>query len=166
MTLALRPGDYPVTPLPQQDRAEGPEARWLAGEWSSLAEARSATAWTEQSLGDLDAVAAEALVPNWDGYGALQVSEASYHQARQMLQSLPSAVPPPDVGITPEGSVLLEWHAGPEWAFSIVLGPGHTATYAGLYGTGRVHGKETFIDEVPRPVLAALYRYLTATSRP
>jgi hypothetical protein len=137
----------------------------LTAAWDELAESRSAKAWTGQALGDLAAVAAEAVAPNWDGYGAVPVSRTAYWQARRLLQVLPSAVPPPEIGITPSGEVALEWHAGPQWAFSIILGGRGTATYAGLYGTGRMHGKETFTDEVPLPLVAALYRYLSAVGQ-
>jgi hypothetical protein len=165
MTIALSPVEYPMTSLSLHDRAESPEAPRLTGVWTELVEARNATAWTEQSLADLDAVAAEAQAPNWDSYGARPVSLAAYRQATRMLQSLPSAVPPPEVGITPDGKVLLEWQDGPQWAFSIVLGPDNIVTYAGLFGAGRTHGKEAFVDEVPHPLMAALYRYLGAVGQ-
>lgn len=166
MTIALRPGDHLLTcSNPPGGRAESPEGRRIAGAWEEVAEARSATAWTEQALGELHAVVLEALEPNWDGYGAAPVAPTAYRQARRLVRSLPSTVPPPDIGITPTGEVVLEWHAGPLWAFSIVLHRDESATYAGLYGSGRLHGTEAFVDEIPHPLLAALYRYLGSLGR-
>jgi hypothetical protein len=133
----------------------------LARTWGELAESRNLTAGVAQALAELDSVAGEAGAVNWDGYGAAPVSPFAYRQARRLLQLLPSIVPQPDIGITPQGHVALEWHAGPQIAFSIVVGPDRAATYAGMYGAGRVHGREVFADEVPPALVAALYRYLS-----
>ncbi len=164
MTIAFR--FPPLSAFPaSNDRGESQEARRLAQSWAQVADAQYQTARAGQALANLDAAAEEALVRNWDGYGAEVISIASYRQARRLLQMLPSAVPTPDIGVTPRGDVTIEWHAGRNWAFSIALGPGNTATYAGIFGAGRVHGREVFSDEIPLALLSALNRFLSAVAR-
>ncbi|MEO8138477.1 MAG: hypothetical protein ABI742_02465 [Gemmatimonadota bacterium] len=161
MTLALRPGDFPSAFPPLYDRAQSQEGQMLTRAWASLIDDRSATAGVGQALAELDTAAGDAVHANWDGYGAAAVLPAAYFQARRLLQLLPSAVPAPDIAISPKGHVALEWHGGPQWAFSAVLDADRNLTYAGLFGSGRAHGKEVFTDEIPGPFVATLYRYLT-----
>ncbi len=116
----------------------------------------------DEAVADLASAAAGAEQLNWDGYNGAPVSLDGYLRAQHLLRQLPSLAPLPEIGITPQGFVALEWHAGPGLAFSIVVGPDRTATYAGMYGASRVHGKEMFADEVPPALVAALYRYLSA----
>src|SRR5881396_3717871 len=60
----------------------------------------------------------ECLEPNWDGYGALPVSEGAYWLAHQFLEALPLGTPPPSFGAEPDGQFTLEWHRSPRRTLS------------------------------------------------
>ena len=69
--------------------------------------------------------------------------------------------PAPEVAIDPDGEVSFEWYHGPRRVFSISIGSSDELTYAGIYGSSKARGVETFNFEIPRVVLDNLRRLLT-----
>ncbi len=105
-------------------------------------------------------VVAEASKGNWDGYGARAVSLRTAQNALCLLRSLPSGVPSPEVAADPDGGIAFEWTSKPDRSFSVSVGEDDVVAYAGLAGRRRVHGTETFIDQLPVSLLQGLGRTL------
>ena len=103
----------------------------------------------------------EACHPGWDGYEAVPASFDSYVKAEKFIKALPANVPAAEVAIDPDGEVSFEWYHGPRRVFSISIGSGDELTYAGIYGSSKARGVETFNFEIPRVVLDNLRRLLT-----
>lgn len=102
---------------------------------------------------DLSQVYADCLEPNWDGYGAMPVSEATYRLAYQFLEALPLGAPVPSCGAEPDGHLTLEWHRSPRWTLSISVSPEGELHYAALLGTRKAYGTEPFFGDAPRTIM-------------
>lgn len=96
--------------------------------------------------------------PNWDGYGALPVSEATYQLAYQFLEALPLGTPPPSFGAEPDGHLTLEWHRSPQWTLSISVSPEGELHYAALLGIRKAYGTEPFFGDVPKTIRDLIHR--------
>ena len=105
---------------------------------------------------------ADAMLDNWDGYGARAVTEQTFRNAFHFLRSLPSTAPSPEVSPEPDGEIAFEWYAGHGKALSISIGEGDTITFAGMIGRRTFHGTEPLIDELPETILQELGRTLAA----
>lgn len=46
---------------------------------------------------------------NWDGYGADSVIPSSVEWADRLLQALGSSLPRPEIGVAPDGHIVIEW---------------------------------------------------------
>jgi hypothetical protein len=102
---------------------------------------------------DLNQVYADCLEPNWDGYGATPVSEATYWLAYQFLEALPLGAPLPSFGAEPDGHLTMEWHRSPRWTLSISVSPEGELHYAALLGTRKTYGTEPFFGDAPRTIM-------------
>jgi hypothetical protein len=100
----------------------------------------------------------EASTLNWDGYDARPVSELGYYKARQFLESLPTSVPIPEIGVDPDGDISFDWYSGANNVFSVSVSDMGRLTYAGIFGLSKVHGVEYYGDEIPRIILINLRR--------
>lgn len=56
---------------------------------------------------------AECRTPNWDGYDAFPVKEATLNYAYAVIQVLPLGFPLPSVGAEPDGHLTLDWYRDP-----------------------------------------------------
>ncbi len=88
----------------------------------------------EQVLNELDEVRSEASCEGWDGYGARPLAPASYAFAIRFLNSLPAAVPIPEVSADTDGEVSLDWIFGNRRALTVSVGPTGRCTYAWMLG--------------------------------
>lgn len=107
---------------------------------------------------ELDQVYTECKESNWDGYGALPVSEATYQLAYQFLEALPLGTPPPSFGAEPDGHLTLEWHRSPQWTLSISVSPEGELHYAALLGIRKAYGTEPFFGDVPKTIRDLIHR--------
>ena len=112
----------------------------------------------ESSIDELNLVRSESSEPNWDGYGALAVSEEACANAGRFLRSLPTTYPAPDVAADPDGEIDVTWDYGPKATFSVSIGTDGWLAYAGLFGGNQTFGKEWFSDEIPEAILENLVR--------
>jgi len=112
----------------------------------------------------IDSVYAEASVANWDGYGGKSVSQGAHERAKRFIRLLPLDVAP-DVAADPDGELLLEWRRGPNAVLTISIGAGEQLAYAGLFGRNKIHGSESFTDEIPKAVRDVLERVLSEAAR-
>ena len=107
---------------------------------------------------ELRSVAESAAAPNWDGYGATPVSAQTYRQAYFFAESLPVGVPPPSVGVEPDGQLTFEWYRGPRRLLSVSVSSDGDLHYAALLGHNKAYGTEAFIGEFPKPILELVQR--------
>ena len=110
---------------------------------------------------ELNQVYTECLKPNWDGYGAMPVSETTYQLAYQFLEALPLGTPLPSIGAEPDGHLTLEWHYSPRWTLSVSISPERELHYAALLGTSKAYGTEPFFGEVPRTMMDLIQQVTT-----
>ncbi len=110
---------------------------------------------------DLNHVYADCLEPNWDGYGAMPVSETTYRLAYQFLEALPLGTPLPSLGAEPDGHLTLEWHRSPRWTLSISVSPEGDLHYAALLGTRKAYGTEPFFGDTPRTIMDLIQQVTT-----
>lgn len=130
-----------------------PTAFFIESEYGSghrhLQSAFSLGKGMEAAYNELDLTLAECHLPNWDGYDAAPVNWLSYEQAKYFLHALSLGTPPPSVGAHPDGHIAFEWYKSPSRVLSVSVGPDGTLYYAGLLGDGKIHGNQTFSDEIP-----------------
>ncbi len=112
----------------------------------------------EQVLNELDEVRSEASREGWDGYGARPLAQASYNFAIRFLNSLPAAVPFPEVGADTDGEVSLDWIFGKRRALTVSIGPTGRCTDAWMLGQTTHRGTEWIDDEIPETIIYALGR--------
>ena len=96
--------------------------------------------------------------PNWDGYGAQAVREATYHLAHQFLAALPLNTSVPSIGAEPDGQLTVEWYRSPKRTLSVSISPDGDLHYAALLGTERICGTETFRARMPQVVVDLIAR--------
>ena len=113
---------------------------------------------------EINTLISECADDDWDGYGAKAVDNASCFRAICFMVALPTDVPPPEVGVDPDGEVSLDWIVGPQRVFSVSIGGKGELHYAGLFGRARSCGNETFLGEVPAAVSHNLRRLLLSTN--
>jgi len=93
---------------------------------------------------------------DWDGYGAMGVSDLTYYIARSFLQALPFWVAEPTFGAEPDGHLTFEWHRGPRKTLSVSVNPEKKLHYAALFGSESYSGTTPFYDEVPHLILEVI----------
>jgi hypothetical protein len=101
---------------------------------------------------ELGMVWEECRKPNWDGYGALAVSQDTLRNTYIVLESLPLGFPRPSIGVEPDGHLTLEWHRSPVQTLSVSVDPEGYLHYAGLFGPNRRFGSEVFYGELPEVI--------------
>ena len=96
---------------------------------------------------------------NWDGYGALPISQATYAEAERFLIALPSWLPTPKIVPEPEGDIGFEWSFGKNRILAASVNGTNRITYAGLLGTGnKAHGTEVFDGSIPQTLVEHISR--------
>lgn len=98
---------------------------------------------------ELGTVWEECRHPDWDGQGAVPVSQDSLRNTYLVLESLPIGFPLPSIGAEPDGQFTLEWHRSPAQTLSVSVGPDGLLHYAALVGPNRRFGTEVFYGELP-----------------
>lgn len=103
------------------------------------------------------------LEENWDGYGALKISEEAYNTASMFIKNLPPTITSPEISPNPNGTITLEWETNTS---SAQLEVGRT-TYS--FFLRPTQGKKTYMQgaasEVPPVIglLATLQKPTTST---
>ena len=96
---------------------------------------------------------------NWDGYGALPITEEAYIEAKRFLQLLPDDVVLPSISADPRGAVSFEWYKGQDWVFTLVTKGTGVVVYAGLIGKdNRSFGTQRLSDSIPKIILQNIRR--------
>lgn len=111
-------------------------------------------------FGALESIYEECAAPNWDGEGALPVSTAALEEARNLLLSLPTTVPVPELFPERSGRIAFEWYKRPDCVYILSTGGTKELEFAALLGPGfEVHGKCPFSDALPSMVLGQLREF-------
>ncbi len=117
----------------------------------------------ELALDELYHLYQEYSVENWDGYGAVPISETAYREAETLVRLLPSFVPAPDILPEPDGGIGLDWDKGANFSFTISVTGNHVLAYAGLFGeNNETYGTENFAGNLPKAILDNLKRLFSA----
>ncbi len=107
---------------------------------------------------ELATVADECRHSDWDGFGALAVTQETLRTAYCFLEALPLGFPAPSIGAEPDGHLTLEWHRSPRRTLSVSVSPDGELHYSALFGSSRAFGAEPFIGEIPEAVLTNIRR--------
>jgi len=92
-------------------------------------------------------------VANWDGHGALAVSQDTLMAVYCLLESFPIGYPPPSIGAEPDGQITLEWYKSPRKTLSVSVDSNGYLHYAALSGPNKLFGSMAFYNEMPQPLL-------------
>jgi len=138
------------------------ESRWLANEVAKgrqhLRESYVLGGAGNDAFRDLCTVVDESRFPNWDGYGAVPVSEQAFILACHFLRTMTLGSPSPEVGIEPDGDITFEWHRSAYRTLSVSVSPSGDLNYSALIGPNRVFGTEAFLGDIPQPILDLIRR--------
>jgi hypothetical protein len=110
---------------------------------------------------DLYKILAEYSSENWDGEGAVAISEKAIIEALRFVKNLPTYVvglPLPEITADNDGEISLEWYKNNREVFVVSISGKNRIAYAGLFGTNDIHGTEFFGESIPPIVLINLQR--------
>lgn len=141
-------------------RAQSPTAQFILQQTDeSLKHLRqSITFGTNKTFEELAMAYNEFQEENWDGYGALPVSKDILILAEHFLKALPLGTRNPSIGAEPDGHLTLEWYHSPRKLLSLSISAEGTLHYAGLFGSSKSYGSETFTGKVPENIMALINR--------
>jgi hypothetical protein len=112
----------------------------------------------EEAVESLLELYKECSQPNWDGYGANPVSKDSVFEALKFIDLIPSSFPMPQVIAEPSGEIGLEWFKDKRLIFAISFSGKNMISYAGIFGSNKIHGTEYFGDTIPPVIIENLRR--------
>lgn len=112
-------------------------------------------------ISEIWALVNECAGPDWDSAGAEAVDRVAAFRAVDLIRALPPAVPLPEVGGEPDGSISLDWIASRNRMFSLSVGAGDRLAYAWVDGSSRGHAVDRFDGEtVPPRILQGIREIL------
>jgi hypothetical protein len=113
----------------------------------------------EPLLDELRDVFEECLEENWDGYGAPSVTLEACLDAARFIDLLSPSIPLPEIAPESSGEINLEWYKSKDHIFVVSFSGDNTVAYAGLFGSsGRIHGREHFVDSIPQVIIEQIWR--------
>lgn len=158
--IVLQTGTRRVTPLMRaQTVGAGDSARLVASLLSKVAQHQGTRAanWRQLVRVEIEEIAHECAARDWDGYGAVAVSQRTRENAERFIDLLPSDLSAPAAVPTPDGHIALTWDFGQGRILTISIGESGSAAYAGILGNGvRRHGVEPFRDDVAKVLVESI----------
>lgn len=112
-------------------------------------------------LGNIRCAAHGAAVPNWDGEGAEAVEQSTVCYAEAFAAALPTDVEAPEISVDRDGDISFEWDFDARRTFSVSVSRDGIIHFAGLFGTGRIHGSEVLAWGIP----TVIAQYIRRASR-
>lgn len=90
--------------------------------------------------------------PDWDGFGAIIISDQTIENTKLILEVLHSMLPTgtsiPDVIAEADGEICIDWSIDELRLFSMSIGSHNIINFAGQYGKeGSIHGWQPFDNE-------------------
>ncbi len=120
----------------------------------------------ERALRGLGRIAWDCGADDWDGEGAIGVTEEIVEETRKFVAVLPEdCLPDPerDIEALADGEIVFEWQKDRRNMFMASVGKGGRIVYAGLFGGDRCCGDERIADgRIPEAMLASIRRALSA----
>lgn len=115
-----------------------------------------------QAFAQLEAVFNEHQEKNWDGYGALPISEIAYQESMQFLVLLDDLhLPMPDIAPEVDGGIELEWYKSTDFIFTINMSGSEILGYSGFYGKRkRTYGTEPLAKEIPASIAENIAQFI------
>lgn len=96
--------------------------------------------------------------PNWDGFGAAEVSVQTLQRALVLTKFAPDFEEIPEVLSDPDGDIAFEWNSG-ENSLTIAVNAKGEIAFAGFYeGDAQIRGVEKFDDKVPETISRLISR--------
>jgi len=137
-------------------------AKLLERQRKHTRESRTAGIYGRDALYNLYQTFISSREPNWDGYGALPVSNMTFRLAKQFLNCLPLGTPEPSFGTEPDGHITFEWHKSLRKTLSVSVSPDCELHFAALIGENKTYGTEIFYGELPKIILDLIFRVTEA----
>lgn len=101
---------------------------------------------------ELAEVHAETSQSGWDGFNAFPTSRSSYELAGRFARLLDRCLIEPTAGALADGSMTLEWYAGPRRSLSVSFDGDAVLHFAILDGDFKDCGSETFANVIPQRI--------------
>lgn len=161
LTLSLRGG---ILSFPSVDRGMSDDARTIRGLVSgpeAVTPSISAEDYRRVAVTALKEALSQARELGWDGYAAKPADPSAFAYAVRFLNSLPTAIPFPEIAVDSDGDFALEWDRGPRRVFSARITRDGTIYYAGLEGASTFHGSEPFSEGIPSAISAGIGRVVS-----
>lgn len=112
-------------------------------------------------LNELRGAVAEAALNGWAGLGSRRADMSAVAMASVLIDLLPPGVPAPEVSISPNGEVVLDWERGASRLFSIALKGDDKLAFASYNRGERLSGALEFhSDALPGEVVRQLFSWL------
>lgn len=121
---------------------------------ASLQESRSVG--MQAVFDDLAALAHEAPIPNWNGYGAAAINARSLRQAEMFLRCFGVGASHPSLGASNEGWVTMQWGRSARWTLSLLITDDGWIHWAALFGSERRSGTVPFAGAIQSNLLALI----------
>lgn len=93
---------------------------------------------------------------NWDGHGAAPVNRLSAEWAGRLLDDLPAGLAAPEIGVAPDGNIVLEWIGDRKDVLSISVEPDGEIHFAMRSPTTKLTGKEAYVGGLSPALAEAL----------
>lgn len=114
--------------------------------------------WREECRYRLYHACTQASQSNWDGYDAQAAQPASVMKAVEFIDALPKNLPTPEIAVDPDGEISFDWYGGVRRQVSISVSPVGVLSYAGMFGSDYVRGKERLQGSLPNHLLDYIRR--------
>lgn len=103
------------------------------------------------ALSGLSSVQNEYSVENWDGFGALPVSERAVSEATIFLKLLNNTnLPMPQISPEVDGGIEFEWYMSSDHIFTVSFNGKKILGYSGMFGEGDTfYGTSKIDSEIP-----------------
>lgn len=111
-----------------------------------------------EAVNSLNEISKECSKANWDRYGANAVSNDSVNEARHFVELMPSFFPRPQILPEPSGEIGFEWYKDKRLIFVVSFSGKGSISYAGIFGSNKVHGTEYFSDCIPEVIYENIRR--------
>jgi len=99
---------------------------------------------------------------NWNGEGAEPIAAEAASRASELLVSLPSYLPVPDIFPDPSGAISFEWYRRPKHRLVLSIYGNGAVEFAGLLGVGNeVYGEARMAGGLPEIIRAHLRQLYT-----
>lgn len=99
---------------------------------------------------------------NWNGEGAEPIAAEAASRASELLVSLPSYLPVPDIFPDPSGAISFEWYRRPKHRLVLSIYGNGAVEFAGLLGVGNeVYGEARMAGGLPEIIRAHLRQLFT-----